>query len=173
MTKNDKQEFAKAMTACYMAFDKHQDSNQMAIFFDLLSDYDVVSVCKAFRKHLTDADRGRFFPKPADIIYQITGTEKQQSESLESLAELEWCKIYSSASRGVEPVNITIEARYALRALGGVNKVGYTLEKDIPFLKREFIALVKSITGAKSDQLDKSLPLYSELINKKTQVAVE
>jgi hypothetical protein len=173
MTKNDKQEFAKAMTACYMAFDKQLDANQMGLYFEMLSDYNVNQVTQAFKAHMKDPDRGRFFPKIADVIYQIIGTEKQRSELQETTAELEWAKIYAAASNGAEPRNISVEARSALRSLGGVNKVGYTLEKDIPFLKREFMALHKSIVGCTSDQLDSSLPLYSELVSKKNQVAIK
>lgn len=173
MTKSDKQQFAKAMTACYMAFDKQQDANQMAIFFDLLSDYDATSVCAAFRKHLTDPDRGRFFPKVADIIYQITGDTKQQAEKLDNQAELDWATILRCASRGAEPTSLQLEALAALRAIGGAHKVGYTLEKEIPFLKREFLATYKAIASASSEQLDESLPLYSLLVSKKNQVVIK
>ena len=173
MTKNDKLEFAKAFTACYMAFDKDPNTEQMHVYFDLLSDYSVDDVCSAFRAHIKDPDRGRFFPKVADLVYQITGTEKQQGESLEQQAELQWAAIMRAATNGSEPVNISVEARSALRAIGGCQKVGYTLEKEIPFLKREFIALFKSISKAPASQLDKSLPCYDDLITKKQQVTVK
>lgn len=173
MIKSDKVEFARAFTACYMAFDKEPNEDQMRVYFDLLSDHKVDDVCLAFRKHIKDPDRGRFFPKVADLIYQITGTEKQQGESLEALAELQWAQIYRASANGVEPGNITVEARSALRSIGGCQKVGYSLEKDVPFLKRDFIALFKSITKASIDQLDESLPCYALLVSKKTQVAVK
>lgn len=173
MNNSDKPKFAKAMARCYMAFDKPVNEQQLHLFFELLSEYSADKVVKAFADHTKDPDRGRFFPKPADIIYQIIGTEKQNSDNLTDLAEIEWAKIHAASSRGQEPANISIEARSSLRSLGGAQKVGYTLEKEIPFLKRDFIALFKSITKASSEQLDPCIPCYAELMNRKTQVVVK
>ena len=173
MDHNDRTEFAKCFAATCLVYDVSPNTDKANAYFSLLSGFTLQHVLKAFADHPLEPERGRFFPKPADIVYQITGTEKQQGESLERQAELEWAQIYRASANGVEPKNISIEALSALRSIGGCSKVGYSLEKDIPFLKREFIALFKSISQASVSQLDESLPCYLLLVSKKTQVAVK
>ena len=172
MTKNDKVEFAKAITACYMAFDKPADQDQMAVYFDLLSDQNITDVCRAFRAHIKDPDRGRFFPKVADIIYQITGTEKQQDDKLASQIELEWSKSIRAAANGQKPVNVSVYCLSALELIGGANKLGYTIEKEIPFLRKEFAEKYRALVKASPAQIDSSIPHHAELIKNKTQVAI-
>jgi len=166
----NKKQFADQFALTCLAYEKSFNKELASLYFSDLSEYGISEVVGAFTRHRKDTDRGRFFPKVADLIYQITGTEKQQAESLEHQAELEWAQIYRAAANGNEPKNISIEALAALRSIGGSSKVGYSLEKDIPFLKRDFIALFKSISQASVSQLDKSLPCYDAIINKKTQL---
>ena len=173
MNTKQKKEFADSYMATCLAYDKEFNVELAKLYFSDLSEYSIQQVSAAFSKHRKDPDRGRFFPKVADLVYQITGTEKQQGESLDQQAELQWAAIMRAATNGSEPVNISVEARSALRAIGGCQKVGYTLEKEIPFLKREFIALFKSISKAPASQLDESLPCYALLVSKKTQVTVK
>ena len=173
METNQKKQFADNYMLTCLAYEKEFKAEVANLYFHDLSDYSIEQVSIAFSKHRKDPDRGRFFPKVADLVYQITGTEKQQGESLEQQAELQWAAIMRAATNGSEPVNISVEARSALRAIGGCQKVGYTLEKEIPFLKREFIALFKSISKASISQLDESLPCYALLVSKKTQVTVK
>jgi len=169
----NKKQFADQFMLTCLSYEKDFNAALANLYFSDLADYSDDQVCSAMAKHRKDPDRGRFFPKVADIIYQITGTGKQQADNSDSLAELEWSKIYAAAANGNEPVNISVESRSALRSIGGASKVGYTLEKDIPFLKREFLSLRKSLANCSSDQIDELIPLHSELINKKTQVAVK
>lgn len=173
MNQNDRTEFAKCFAATCLVYDVAPNSEKANAYFSLLSGFSLQQVLNAFAAHPLEPERGRFFPKPADIVYQIDGTEKQRHDTLEQQAELQWSAIVKASSNGVEPVNISLEARSALRSIGGSHKVGYTLEKDLPFLKKDFIALFKSITAASSDQIDDSIPLSLELKNKKTQVAVK
>lgn len=173
MNQSDRTDFAKCFAATCLVYDVSPNTDKANAYFSLLSEFSLQQVLRAFSKHPLDPDRGRFFPKPADIVYQITGTEKQQSESLERQAELEWAQIYRASANGNEPKNISIEALAALRSIGGSSKVGYSLEKDIPFLKRDFIVLFKSISQASASQLDESLPCYPLLVSKKTQVAIK
>lgn len=170
---HNKKRFADQFMLTCLAYEKDFNTALANLYFSDLSDYSDDQVCTAMERHRKDAERGRFFPKVADIIYQINGTAKTRADADESQAELEWSKIYAAACNGNEPANISVEARSALRSIGGAHKVGYTLEKDIPFLKREFMALRKSLVNCSSDQIDDSIPLHSELINKKTQVAIK
>lgn len=173
MKGNDLNRVVEAYAINCAAFDREFKKQMLDLYLSDLSGFSADQIVMAFNRHRLDPDRGRFFPKVADLIYQITGTEKQQAESLEHQAELEWAQIYRASANGNEPKNISIEALSALRSIGGSSKVGYSLEKDIPFLKRDFIALFKSISQASASQLDESLPCYPLLVSKKTQVAIK
>lgn len=173
MSNLDKKEFAEAFSATCLAYEKAFSPELAKLYMLDLAEYSTESVKRAFSRHRKDPERGRFFPKVADIVYQIEGTQKQKSESVESSAELQWASIMRAAVNGSEPVNLELEARSALRSLGGISKVGYTLEKDIPFLKKDFIALYKSILSASSDQIADEIPLALEIRTKKTQVAIK
>lgn len=173
MSKLDRKTFAQVFSTTCLAYEKPFNKELAELFYSDLSGVDTDSVVSAFASHRRHTERGRFFPKVADIFYQIEGSEKQQSENIDNQAELQWSAILAASINGREPENLSIEARSCLRSIGGCHKVGYTLEKDLPFLKRDFIALFKSIAAATSDQIDDSIPLSLELKNKKMQVVAK
>lgn len=168
MTKNDKPDFAKAITACYMAFDKQPSEEQMRIYFDLLSGYSVTDVCIAFRKHITDPDRGRFFPKVADLVYQIG----LQNKKPDTTPELEWFKVLKAAGNGRKPATDNQATLAALQMVGGCNAVGYAEQADLVRLKRSFMDAYKAIEQASANDLPPELENISALIAQKTGVQI-
>lgn len=169
MTKNDKPEFAKAITSCYMAFDKQPSEEQMRIYFDLLSGYQVSDVCSAFRKHITDSDRGRFFPKVADIVYQIEKQNKPQD--LKQAAELEWSKVLAAASKGIKPANCSEISVGALSMIGGVSVVGYAEPAELARLRKYFFDCYESLSTCSTNQVPSHIENALEIKQQKQQVA--
>lgn len=47
--------------------------DELQMYFDLLAPYSLTAVRHALHRHVLDPERGRFFPKVADIVYQIEG----------------------------------------------------------------------------------------------------
>lgn len=79
MTPEDRGPFAKALTKLGTAYG-HTDRNAIptetvVLYFDLLANYSLAAVRHALHAHAMDPDRGRFFPKVADIVHQIEGSK--------------------------------------------------------------------------------------------------
>jgi len=106
MKGNDLNRVVEAYALNCAAFDKPFKKELLDLYLHDLAGYSADQIVKAMSEHRKDPERGRFFPKVADMIYQITGTGKQQADNSDSLAELEWSKIYAAAANGNEPVNI-------------------------------------------------------------------
>ena len=164
MNQKDKIEFGKCFAASCMVYDLSPNMEKANIYFSLLINYSIADIIKAFAAHPLETDRGRFFPKPADIVFQIDGSAKQIADKVDQSADLHWSKIVQFSANGVNPNLNQPEALSALKSIGGIAKVGYTNQSELQWLKRDFIAIYKAIISCKSSELDKSLPFYDEII---------
>lgn len=71
MNNNEKHEFLSVMTKIADLYDKKIPKDRVAVYWDALCHRDINDVKMAINKHIQDGDRGRFFPLPADISYQL------------------------------------------------------------------------------------------------------
>lgn len=67
-------------------YDKELNTSQLRIYVDLLADYPIDQVSAAAKKHMQDPDRGRFFPKVADLVAKMTGVHAMHISSDEAWA---------------------------------------------------------------------------------------
>lgn len=74
MRSTDSQEFATLIARTWRFYGKTPTGEDVADWFDLLKECALDAVAAAFKRHLTDPDRGQYPPKPADIIRHLTGT---------------------------------------------------------------------------------------------------
>jgi len=95
MLQTDKKRFAKCLLYLSMNYDKTLNDDAYGMWFDLLKDYDIEEVEKAFFKMFKNTDVGQFAPKPSDIIRMIEGSSTET-------AALAWTK----ADRAVGVVGI-------------------------------------------------------------------
>lgn len=77
MNQNDKREFLDLMKSACAVYGKpaNEAGNLAGIYWGVLEEYPMEAVQHAFRKHLKDSERGQFFPKPADLIRFIEGSD--------------------------------------------------------------------------------------------------
>lgn len=68
----DKGEFTKLLAASMAIYDKTITNSFVNVFFAAMGQYDLATVQEALNRHIQDPDGGRFPPKPADLIRQIT-----------------------------------------------------------------------------------------------------
>ena len=68
MTDDDFPAFQAALRAAAEVTGHALSEEQIMLYWDLLSDKNIDDVKAAVRAHLRDPDRGRFMPRPADII---------------------------------------------------------------------------------------------------------
>jgi len=167
---NDKKQFADHFMLTCLAYEKEFKPELAKLYFSDLQEFDDYAVAAAFNAHRKDPDRGRFFPKVADIIHQIRKTD--QRTDVRQLAELEWSKVVRAAAKGLKPKDATPEARGALQIAGGVKAVGYAEVTELLRLKKTFIDSFTALLDCKESEVPEHLDNALEIKNKKQQVIV-
>ena len=74
MTTDDRSQFALAMTRLFAIYGDELTDALLDAWFGVLAGYDLREVRVAMSAHVTDPNKGRFRPTPADIIRHITET---------------------------------------------------------------------------------------------------
>ncbi len=93
MSKPDKQRFSEAMDDLGVIYDKEISVAMKRLYWEDLENYPIAAIEAACQAHRRDRDRGRFFPKPADLLARIGGDaahippEAAWAIALESLDE--------------------------------------------------------------------------------------
>lgn len=68
MFNNDNKEFASLIEDTADFYNKKLSTMQLKMYFDVLAHYPIGAVQAAVKAHLSDSERGRFMPLPADLI---------------------------------------------------------------------------------------------------------
>lgn len=80
-----------------------------------------------------------FLPTPAEFVALVKGSDDQNAAD-------EWEKVLKAAARGsfdgLEPVSLVADE--ALKAIGGLHRLGMATEDRLPWLKKEFLESWKS-----------------------------
>ena len=71
MNINEKQEFFDVLTKTSDLYDKKIERARVSVYWDALKHRTLDDIKDAINRHVQDADRGRFFPLPADISAQL------------------------------------------------------------------------------------------------------
>ena len=116
--------------------------------------------------HRKDPDRGRFFPKPADIIHQINA-QARAAISPEKMSLL-WSSVVKAASRGLAPATTDEYLIAALQIIGGHKAVGYADPVELNRLQKEFSANYAAIARANINELPRHLSNIDRLTAIKT-----
>jgi hypothetical protein len=164
----DKKQFADHFMLTCLAYDKEFNPELAKLYFADLQEFQDSQVVSAFNQHRKDPDRGRFFPKVADIVYQI----QKQSAPIDSAStiELEWSKVIKAVSRGVKPSNCTQETLGALQMVGGVQVVGYADAIELSRIKKAFADSYNALSNCRADEVPEHLHNAVEL--KQSKMAV-
>lgn len=140
---------ADAFAACCITYDQTFSVEKAKVYASLLDGYSADEISQAFRAHMTDPERGRFFPKPADIIHQINQARTKSGGSISLL----WAQIVKSASKGLQPKTDDQVMLAALQLIGGVKVVGYAEPSELVRLQREFEKSYQAIEKATVQEL--------------------
>lgn len=71
MLDQDRKQFAEVMKATLGIYDKEITTETLVIWWNSLKPHSIELVREALSRHVQDKDRGRFAPKPADVIAMI------------------------------------------------------------------------------------------------------
>jgi len=167
---NDKKQFADHFMLTCLAYEKEFNAEMAKLYFADLQEFTDCDVASAFSQHRKDPDRGRFFPKVADIIFQIQ--KLSRATDARQLAELEWSKVLRAAAKGLKPKDAAPEAIGALQITGGVKVVGYAEVPELARLKKTFIDSFTALLDCKASEVPGHLENALEIKNKKQQVAI-
>ena len=132
MRPTDKARFAGALLATAEVYGREVSAGLAELYFRDLAAYPVEEVLDALTRHRRDPVRGQFFPKPADLIAQLTADNAAQA--LSAWSEVRTLAANCRAAHSGDPVTEQVVAD-----MGGWMRFGFARERDWPFVQREFI----------------------------------
>jgi len=168
MNEQDKNQFKTLMVGAGETYGKEVTKPLLQIYFGALQSYPIDDVAAAFSKHLVDPKHGTFFPKPADIVRQLSANE----QSAEDKAALAWLQVENAIRRGGAYSNLELEDKQALAAvknMGGWRSLCMSLESEMQWKRKEFISLYETFERTPIELLPSSLPGIAEIENHKKE----
>lgn len=166
MQEQDKTAFRDMMMAAGEVYGREITKPLMQMYFAALAPASIEQVQVAMMAHLQNPDSGQFFPKPADLIKQMTGTTKQQEAATEDRAALAWACIERGIRRIGSYGTLKLEdkqAMAAVKAMGGWQSICQTEISKMEWKRKEFIRMYETFERTPLEALPSSLPGRIEL----------
>lgn len=161
MTQADFPAFAGVLAGIAELYGHKLSDMQGALWFSAVKGYSLDQVQDALLAHTRDPERGRFMPKPADVVLLIDGLPGDR-------AELAWSRVSAALECYGASVSVRFEDGLAARVIsdmGGWIKLGRTLTKEMPFYQREFCRRYQALLAAGESMPPRTLPGVYELDN--------
>lgn len=161
MKNEDKRAFFDLMMAAGEVYGREVTQPMAAIYLSALASVSIEQVQEAMMAHMQNPDSGQFFPKPADLIKQITGTTKQQDAAIEDKAAIAWACIERDIRRIGSYGTLKLEDKQALatvKAMGGWQSICQTETSKMEWKRKEFIRMYETFERMPLDALPSSLP---------------
>tara|TARA_R110001606_G_scaffold385158_1_gene548545 strand:- start:36628 stop:37218 length:591 start_codon:yes stop_codon:yes gene_type:complete len=134
----------------------------LQVYFMTLNRFSYEQVEWAIGEHLIDSVDGKFFPKPANIIKHL----EKNVTAVEDKSLLAWNQIIREMRRVGAYGSLKLDDKQALAAIKAVKTwkdLCATPEKDLTWVKKEFIANYKTYENTPLELLPSSLPGLEEL----------
>lgn len=166
MKNEDKRAFFDLMMAAGEVYGREVTQPMAAIYFSALANVSIEQVQEAMMAHMQNPDSGQFFPKPADLIKQMTGTTKQQDAAIEDRAAIAWACIERDIRRIGSYGTLKLEDKQALatvKAMGGWQSICQTETSKMEWKRKEFIRMYETFERMPLEALPSSLPGRVEL----------
>lgn len=161
MKNEDKRAFFDLMMAAGEVYGREVTQPMAAIYFSALANVSIEQVQAAMMTHMQNPDSGQFFPKPADIIKQMTGTTKQQDAAIEDKAAIAWACIERDIRRIGSYGTLKLDDKQALatvKAMGGWQSICQTETSKMEWKRKEFIRMYETFERMPLEALPSSLP---------------
>lgn len=143
MQASDRQNFDNLLCDAMAFYGQEVGRFAATVWWQACQGFSFDQVAKAFTRHATDADRGQFPPKPADIIRQLSGTTADK-------AMLAWGKAFDAASRVGAYTDVVFDdpaIHAAIEDMGGWPKFCRTETAELSYLQHRFAESYKAYTG--------------------------
>lgn len=161
MKEQDKSAFRDMMMAAGEVYGREITKPLLQMYFAALAQVGIEKVQAAMMAHMQNPDSGQFFPKPADIIKQMTGTTKQQDAAIEDKAAIAWACIERDIRRIGSYGTLKLEDKQALatvKAMGGWQSICQTETSKMEWKRKEFIRMYETFERMPLEALPSSLP---------------
>lgn len=134
MQHTEREAFGKLMVAIGELYHQNVSMVLIKLYWEVLKNFAWQDIVKSFEEHVKDPDTGQFMPKPADIIRVIRGNSNCQ-------ALRAWTKV-EQAIRLVGPYSSVVFddpiIHLAIKEMGGWIKLCLIVQKEMPFIGKEF-----------------------------------
>lgn len=166
MIDQDKSAFRDMMMAAGEVYGREITKPLLQMYFAALAQAGIEQVQAAMMAHMQNPDSGQFFPKPADLIKQMTGTTKQQEAAIEDKAAVAWACIERDIRRIGSYGTLKLDDKQALatvKAMGGWQSICQTETAKMEWKRKEFIRMYETFERTPLEALPSSLPGRIEL----------
>jgi len=143
MKTSQKQEFAKMVTDVLAYYRQDASDFTLSVWWQACQSYDMEQVSKAMTAHATDAERGVYAPKVADIVRALSGTTTDR-------AALAWGKVLESLSSVGAYSDVVFDdpaIHAAIEDCGGWVKMCRSQTEELSYLQHRFCQSHKAYTG--------------------------
>jgi hypothetical protein len=129
-----RQTIARAFASCSAIYNRPVDRALVDIYAAALGQYSPEQVDAAFRRHQVDVERGQFFPKPADLVYQIKTLAPDKAQE----AMLAWAEVPSLLRNSRNARSADLITEKVMQDLGGWFSVGQKTADQLVWIEKEF-----------------------------------
>jgi hypothetical protein len=160
----DVAEFRQLMADCYAFYQKDLTESVLSIWWNALRAYELLGVRDALGRHVVDADRGQFLPKPADVVRLIDG-------GTADAALVAWQKVDAAVKLVGSYQSVVFDDPVTQRCvhdLGGWPYLGSRSEKEWPFVRTHFCNLYRAYLMRGKITFPPRLPGLTEIENTRT-----
>ncbi len=131
----DRKRLMPTLAGAYGFYNQELSDFAIRVWVDALDGLDPDVIEQAFARHLRDPDAGRWCPKPADILRQIKGDANER-------ALIAWGHVVAAAKSGGRRFDGPTQE--AIDGMGGMGRIRFSQESELPFLQRQFVASFKA-----------------------------
>jgi len=148
----NKAKFAETMASTWAIYypDKELPHITVKGYWEVLNKYTEEAFSKAIVQHI---QRGKFFPKPADLIELIEGTDSQNAGSV-------WASLIAFAEKGTgERPKLDAKTDRAVSAIGGWTTISHCPYAQLQWVEKRF---KEAYDSASSEERREALSLGFE-----------
>lgn len=143
MHQSEKQAFAKMVTDVLAYYRQDASDFTLSVWWQACQSFDMEQVRKAMTAHATDAERGVYAPKVADMVRVLSGTTTDR-------AALAWGKVLESLSSVGAYSDVVFDdpaIHAAIEDCGGWVKMCRSQTEELSYLQHRFCQSHKAYTG--------------------------
>lgn len=140
---NDEKRFKENMATLATVFNVDLTPFMITNYWEIFKGYDDDQFSHAVKQYLI---RGKFFPKPVELIELIDGDQNQ-------VAAEAW-EVVLKGLRDSQNVVFSPEINRTVEMLGGAEYLGRMHERDLEFKRNQFMEIYQSVVITEGNKLD-------------------